>query len=163
MSVAVTVAGIAATSVGAPVFTGICTAVAASLGMTLLDRAAAAVEDAQEAHQPTQGEAVAVSVATEAALTELVAERCSMRFSGEAVTVTVTRDIRGQVTVTAHSETLSRQAVAEQANAVLGRIRQQLAYRQILQKMKTHGFSVSDEALKDDGTVRLHIRRKKRS
>ena len=169
MSVVVTVAGIAATSVGAPVFTGICAAVSASLGMRLLQGAEqAAVAEQLAAAEAQQGAAAGqqsleVTVATESALSELVAERCELTFAGDAVSVTVRRDIRGRISVTAHGEGLTRAEVADRAEAVLGRIRQQLAYRQIMQKMKSHGFAVSTESQQADGTVRVHIRKRKKS
>ncbi|MFT4977012.1 MAG: hypothetical protein ACI8S6_002917 [Myxococcota bacterium] len=162
MSVVVTVAGVAATTIGVPVFTGICTAVAASLGMKLVAQAEAAAEAQAEAAAEAAAQQIDVTVSTQASLEQLVAERCSLSFQGESITMTVQRDIRGKMTVRAHGEGLSRAEVSQQATALLAKIRQQLAYRQIVQKMKSHGFSVASEEQQADGTVRVHIRRKKR-
>ena len=164
MSVVVTVAGIAASSVAAPVFSGICAAAAASLGMKMLSQAEQA---SQQEEAATQAENIAqaeidVTVATEAALTEVVAERCSMTFEGPNIRMVVARDIRGKMTVTAHGEGISREEVSKQAEALLGKVRQQLAYRQVLQKMQQHGFQVSSESQQTDGTVRVHIRKRRK-
>lgn len=171
MSVVVTVAGIAATGVGVPIFSGICTAAAASLGLHLLDQAErahaterreAVMKDALS-QQVAAAEQIEVSVATEVALAEVVAERCSLQFSGPNITLTVQRDIRGAMTITAHGEGISKAEVSRQAEALLGKIRQQLAYRQIVQKMKQHGFQVDTESQQTNGTVRVHIRKKRSS
>ena len=164
MSVVVTVAGIAATSVSASVFSGVCAAAAASLGMVVTQKAEQAAQEADR--QALTSEAtrsqIDVTVATEAALTELVAERCSMTFEGPNIRMVVQRDIRGKMTITAHGEGISRAEVSKQAEALLGKIRQQLAYRQVLQKMQQHGFQVSSEAQQADGTVRVHIRKRRK-
>lgn len=148
-----------------PIFSGICTAAAASLGLQVLKQAelANATERREAMLQESITDSIEVSVATEAALTEVVAERCTMSFTGPNIQLTVQRDIRGKMTITAHGEGISRAEVSRQAEALLGKIRQQLAYRQVLQKMKQHGFQVDTESQKADGTVRVHIRKKKRS
>lgn len=161
MSVVVTVAGVAATAIGTPVFSGVCAAVAASLGLRALEGAeVAAQQEEAERARAAMGETLDVTVATEAALSELVAERCSMTFADDKITMQITRDIRGQITIRAHGEGIRREEVSARAAQLLGKIRQQLAYRQILQKMKSHGFAVDTETQQADGTVRVHIRRK---
>jgi len=169
MSVVVTVAAAGSVVVAGKIFSGVAAAAAAGMGMRMVEVAQKAQEAsrreaafAAEAEALTaEHEAVEVSLATEAALTSVVAERCSLTFTDDVVTMTVTRDIRGKVTVRAHGRGVKRAEVTRRAEELLGRIRQQVAYREVVRKMKEHGFSVGQEARAEDGTVRVHIRRKK--
>ncbi len=166
MSVVVTVAAAGSVVVGAKIFAGVTAAAASAMGLRLIDAAQraeqrnAALQGVTEQGLSEQGTEVEVSVATEAALEKAVAERCSLRFSGEDIDLTVTRDIRGKVTVRAHGRGLSRDQVTARAEELLGRIRQQIAYREVVRKMKLHGFAVKHEAVQEDGTVRVHLKRR---
>lgn len=170
MSVVVTVAAVGAVTAGSKVFAGLAAAAAASLGM----KAAAALSEAQEEQRraglfadeatrlQAEAEQVEVSSATHAALEQVVAERCELRFTDGAIELTVSRDIRGKVTVRAHGHGVSRAVVEERAHRYLGLLQQQVAYRRVLAEMKQHGFAVAEEDRAEDGTVRVRIRRPRR-
>lgn len=169
MSVVVTVAAVGTVAVGSKVFAAMAAAAAAQLGL----QAARAAEQAAEAERrvgllqasvdglQAQAEVVEVSVATEAALQQAIAERCSLSFAADGFELTVIRDIRGKVSVRAHGHRMSRAEVDERARKFLGLLRQQVAYRQVVQEMKRHGFAVAEEARQDDGTVRVSIKRRR--
>jgi len=165
MSVVVTVAAAGTVVVGAKVFTALATAAAASLGLKLVEAAELSAQAVQEQEQALEAASVTqnleVSVATEAALSQVVAERCRLVFADDKVKVVITRDIRGKVTVSAHSSNMSRAQLTQRAEALLGKIRQQVAYRDVVTRMKAHGFNLSQEQALEDGTVRVHLRVKK--
>ncbi len=170
MSVVVTVAAVGSVAVASKVFAGMAAAAAAGLGMKAAE-AAGRVEEEERRHGllqdevdqlRTEAERIDVSVATEAALEQAVAERCSLSFADDRVQLTVTRDIRGKVTVRAHGDGISRAELTERANRFLGLIQQQVAYRQVVTEMKRHGFAVAEEERTEDGTVRVRIKRNRR-
>lgn len=169
MSVVVTVAAVGAVTAGSKVFAGMCAAAAAALGMKAVEALQAASEEerrqelAAEELRALRDEAarVEISSTTEAALQQVVAERCALRFTDGAIEVTVERDIRGKVTVRAHGHGVARAVVAERAHRFLGLLQQQVAYRQVLGALRQHGFAVADEARAEDGTVRVRITRRK--
>ena len=169
MSVVVTVAAAGTVVVTSKVFAGLAAAAAAGMGMRLVDASEAALQSSErslafaaEAERAlAEAEAIDVSVATEGALETVVAERCSLTMTDDRITLHVERDIRGKVTVRAHGRGVPREEVTRRAEDLLGRIRQQVAYREVVRKMKAHGFAVNQEARAEDGTVRVHIRRKK--
>ena len=169
MSIVVTVAAAGTVAVGGKIFAGLAAAAATSLGMRMVENAQQQTERERQSALVTDqmqqtldvSQVVEVSIATEAALEDVVAERCALTFADDQITLSVTRDIRGKVTVTAHGRGVSRAAVTQRAEEMLGRIRQQVAYREVVQKMKQHGFAVGEEARANDGTVRLQLRRKR--
>ena len=165
MSVVVTVAAAGTVVVGGKIFAGLATAAAASMGLKLVEAAEQAAQAAEEQEAAAERAQIAqeleVSVATEAALTKAVAERCRLVFTDAKVRLVITRDIRGKVTVTARGQGLSRAEVTQRAEALLGKIRQQVAYREVVTRMKAHGFDLAQEQSLDDGTVRVKLRVKR--
>lgn len=169
MSVVVTVAAAGTVVVGTKVFAAIAMAAAAQLGLQAA-KAAAQAEESDRRLSLVEEDAralveasnqVQVTLATQAALEQAVAERCSLRFVAEDFELVVERDIRGTVSVHAHSHGMSREQVAEKAHRFLGLLRQQIAYRQVLGKLKRHGFAVAEESRQDDGTVRVTIKQRR--
>lgn len=168
MSVVVTVAAAGGITVAAQVFAGIVTAAATALGMKVI---AAPVKTGSELREEAfaaeaerlvaEAERVDVTIATEAALEKLVAERASLTFADAKIELTVSRDIRGKVNVRAHGEGVSRAEVTARATKLLGLIQQQVAYREVVLKMKAHGLAVETEEKLADGTVRVRLRAKR--
>ena len=166
MSVIVTVGAAGVITLAAPVFSALVTAAAATLGMRVLNQAQAAAEEEARAKAEArasprvEGQEISVTSATEAAITQVVAERCSLSFTDGDVELTVLRDIRGKVTVRAHAHALTRAQLTERAERLLGLIRQQVAYREVVTKLKAHGLAVETEAREADGTVRVRLARR---
>jgi len=168
MSCICTVAAIGSIALPSSVFSGLVATVAAQMGLRALQAAevAHALEDRLEAQTQTAASELAalrtieVTTTQRAGLEEIVAERCALHFESDTVELTVERDIRGKLTVRAHSHTLDQVQVNEQANAMLGRILQAVAYREVVSKMRDHGFEVAAEERLEDGTARVRIRRK---
>lgn len=160
MSVVCTIAAATTVAISSGVLSGIVTAVGAHLGLKLL---AAGSEGQAEGTPATEevagGDLVEVSIATGAALQQVVAERCHLVLGGEGITLTVDRDIRGRLTVRAHGEGLTRVQVQEQAAKLLGLVLQQVAYREVVRTMKANGLQVQGEERTADGVVRVRIGR----
>ncbi len=161
MSMIVTVAAAGSVVVSSKILAGLTAAAAASMGMRLVDAVERATAEGEDQELLTSQE-LEVSVATEAALGEAVAERCRLELAGDQVRMVITRDIRGKLSVTAHSRDLSREELSQRAQRLLGRIRQQVAYREVVTRMGSHGFAVSEERALEDGTVRLRLGIEKR-
>ena len=106
----------------------------------------------------------AMPTATAAPLAERLDQKAidalDAQFGGEGVTLTVTRDIRGQLSVKVHAEGISREEAAQRANQLLGLILQQVAYRDVVKTMKQRGLQVQEEARLQDGTVRVRLGRR---
>ena len=169
MSVVVAVGAAATMQASAAVFSGMAAAAASVLGMQAVKAAALNAEEARRMAMAAEEairlreetERVEISSATEAALTEVVTERQELHFAGDGVELTVKRDIRGKVTVTAHGHRMSRAEVEAFAHRYLGLLRQQVAYREAVTALKRHGFGVAEEQRAEDGTVKVRIRRRR--
>ncbi len=104
---------------------------------------------------------VELSTAQSAAMQELVAERCELHFGDEQFQLSLTRDLRGKLTVRAHGDGMSREEVAERAERFLGLLQQQIAYREVVTRMRAYGLDVTNEARLEDGTVKVRIAKKR--
>ena len=100
---------------------------------------------------------VELGAAQTEAIEGLVAERCHMAFSDGKLTITLNRDVRGRLTVRAHGHGMDRAEVSEKAERFLGMLMQQVAYREVVTKMKRYGLEVQQEARLEDGTVKVRI------
>lgn len=167
MSVVCTVVGVGATYVGATALLGLASAAAAALGLRQLQAAEVEVlrEEAREAlaREATEAqgaiERVELTTSQGAALSQLVAERCQAVFGDASFQLVLVRDVRGQLRVTAHGEGLSREEVAARAARFLGLLQQQLAYREVVLKMREVGLTVQEESRERDGTVKVRLAR----
>lgn len=161
MSVVVTVAAAGAITVAAPILSAIAATAAATLGLKALAEVEAAQRLGADVTTSARNEArIEARVAQEAALSALVADRCTLHFGDDAVTLIVNRDIRGRLTIVAHGELPAAQLRAR-AEQLLGLIQQQVAYRNVVKKMKDHGFSVDAEQRLEDGTARVRLKLKR--
>ena len=161
MSVCVAVAAAGAVTGAAPVLSALAASAAAALGLKALARAdvEAGVRDALEARAVATDEvAIEVGLAEEAALTEVVTERATLWFGDGRITLRVSRDIRGHLTVGAKGEGVRRAELEARAHALLGLIQQQVAYRSVVSRLKSEGFSVDQEERLEDGTARVRLR-----
>ncbi len=162
MSVVVTMAATGAVMVAAPVLAGIAATAAAALGLKALSEAEldARIRRELELHAETTVE-IAVTTATAAALTEVVAERSVLWFGDGRVTLRVARDIRGRLSVQAKGDGVPRHELEATARRLVGLIQQQVAYRSVMVRLKAEGFQVDEEARLEDGSakIRLKLRR----
>ena len=170
MSVICTVAGAGACYLGPAALSGIATATAGVLAMRQLKAAEAETQREEEtARLQAEVDAMAdaatqveLSTAHSDTVGTLVAERCHMVFGNDDITITLTRDVRGKLVVRAHGHGMTRAEVSEQAERFLGLLMQQVAYREVVTKMKRYGLDVTEEARLEDGTVKLRIGKKGR-
>ena len=165
MSVIVTVGAVGAVMVNTGVLVGMATAVATAMGMKSIHTTTAA-EDQQEGREQgfkmqmganASTDTIEISSNASNALKKVVAERCEMTFADAEVSLTVKRDIRGTLTVRAHSETVSKQELSRRAEALLGGIQQQVAYREAVALLKSKGFQIEQEERLADGTARVKV------
>jgi hypothetical protein len=169
MSVVCTVTAASAVYLSAGVLSGIATATATVMGLRQLHQAEGETVQ-EEARDRQAAEAAALVEAVETvelstrqteALKGLVAERCHLVFTDGKLRITLTRNVRGELKVKAHGENTPRAEVAEQAERFLGLLLQQVAYREVVTKMKRYGLDVQQEARAEDGTVKLRISRRR--
>jgi hypothetical protein len=165
MSVVCTVAGAGACYLGPAVLSGLATATAAVMAMRQLKAAEGeTLQEEERLRLEHEAEAmvdavsqVELSPAQRDKVGAMVAERCHMVFGDDRLTLTLTRDLRGKLTVRAHGHGMSRAEVGEAAERFLGLLMQQIAYREVVTKMKRYGLDVQQEARLEDGTVKLRI------
>lgn len=162
MSVIVLVAAPSVVPIASAALSALAAAAAAHVGLKALE---AAELEQRQAHlaalREEAGETVEVRPAAAATLRELVAERATLYFGDDRVTLVVQRDIRGTLTVRAKGDGIAKRELQARAEKLLGLIQQQVAYRDALQKLKQRGFTVEDEARLEDGTARVRVRLKR--
>jgi hypothetical protein len=165
MSVICTVAGAGACYLGPAALSGIATATAAVMAMRQLKAAEGEVQLEEERLRLEDEARAMVDAVSQVELNteqrdkvgSLVAERCHLVFTDDRLEITLTRDVRGKLTVRAHGEGMTRAEVSEAAERFLGLVMQQVAYREVVTKMKRYGLDVQQEARLEDGTVKLRI------
>jgi hypothetical protein len=153
MSVICTVAAGGAVYLSAGALAGLASAAAGAMALRRTDEEQERRQEAGEA----QHARVELSPGREEQLSQLVAERCSLRFEGEELDLELHRDVRGRLSVAAHSELLAQAELMERAERFLGLLMQQVAYREVVTRMKRYGLEVSQEVRLEDGTVRVRI------
>ena len=153
MSVVVVIAATGAISAAAPILGAMAATAAAALGLRALSESEAGARAAVLAHNEAN---VDVRPRQVEALEQIVAERCTLHFGDDACTITVHRDVRGKLSVRAHGH-LPKVQLKAKADAMLGSIQQQIAYRNVVQRMKGHGFVVAAEQRLADGTAKLQL------
>ncbi len=156
MSVVCTVAGGGAVYIGVGVLAGLASATASSMALREVE---ANEEETLRRFEALRQEMKTVELASSQTerLSELVAERCRLLFAGDGMSLELIRDVRGTLTVRAHGEDISQAELTERAERFLGLLMQQVAYREVVTKMKRYGLEVQQEARLEDGTVKVRI------
>lgn len=165
MSVVCTLAVPGVVYLGPTVLAGLASAVATAMALHQLDAAEGEVlREEERARLAVDAQALSDAVsqvelgaAQAEALEGLVAERCHMVFGDDRLILTLNRDVRGKLTVRAHGEGMSAAEVSEKAERFLGLLMQQVAYREVVTRMKRYGLEVQQEARLEDGTVKVRI------
>ncbi len=154
MSVICTVAAGGAVYLSAGALAGVASAAAGALALRRREELESLRAEEGEV-QPA--EVVELAPRQAEAASRLVAERCHLVFEGEDLRLELDRDIRGKLTVRAHGHGMSREEVSSAAERFLGLLMQQVAYREVVTKMRRYGLEVEQEARLEDGTVKLRI------
>ncbi len=159
MSVVVSIAAAGAVTVAGPVLLAATAGAAAALGLKALSDAEVDARARAEVEAELQNtEEIHLSAGQTAALEEIVVERSTQWFGDERITLCVRRDIRGRLSVHAKGQA-TPQELHQRAEALLGRLRQQLAYRAVVKRLGAVGLQVASEEQLADGTARVRVRR----
>jgi hypothetical protein len=155
MSVICTVAAGGAVYLSSGALAGLASAAAGAMALRRAEEERGLEQETGE----EQHARVELAPGREEQLSQLVAERCHLRFEGEEMSLELHRDIRGRLSVNAHSEVLAQAELMERSERFLGLLMQQVAYREVVTRMKRYGLEVSQEQRLEDGTVRVRIGR----
>lgn len=104
------------------------------------------------------GVEVEIEASQAEALVGQVAAGESLVFQREDITLTVVRGRTGKLTVKAHSDIRGKAELEEVAQEFCNRVAQQYAYHTLLEELQTRDFTVVDQQVEEDGTVRVKVR-----
>ena len=101
---------------------------------------------------------VEVELDSSAAITQEVAAGEELVFAQGDVQIAVFRNAEGRVAVRALAKGKTDEELRAIAERMANTLTQQYAYNQLMTELKSRGFTVADQQVEEDGTVRLHVR-----
>lgn len=149
MSVTVTVIAVLPTTAAWPAIVGAATTAATALGFAV----------ASTKGKAKAAEAVEVDIAVEASesVTADLAAGEEITFSREGVEITFYRDVDGRAGIRVHGHK-SKEELQKIGEEFAKKVVQQYTYHQLVTELKSRNLNITDEAVEDDGTVRLQVR-----
>ncbi len=131
-------------------------AVAAAMGYRKLSK-----------HSKEELEAEAGSQITEIDLTdknskiieETLAEDEKIVLAKEGIEVEFYKDAAGQFAIHVRGQGIDNETLRKEGEEIIGRVRQQYAYQQIMDKMEKKGFEVSKEEVGEDKRIKIRLER----
>lgn len=141
-----------------PVLLPILTAAAAACGYVSAERAEAR-ERVRGRNRGKSRDEVEVPLEQSEVLAEAMQRDTSFTASKGDIRVTVSRDIRGQLRVSACGEDVAKDVLRQEAQALTNSIVQQYAYHKLMAELKQRGFQVAHESVTEDRRIRLTVRR----
>ena len=135
-----------------PVVAAAATAAAAALGYAAAGTATGAGVEVKA------GTEVDIQAASAEAVTAGLTLGEVLTFTKGEVSVRIGRDNRGKVFVKVHSPHHSKAELQAIGQELCNKIAQQYAYHRLVSEMKQRNFTVLDETVEEDGTVRLKVR-----
>jgi hypothetical protein len=150
---------------GWPTFCAAAATAAASLGFKVLkgleqeelneiERKAAMEKRAREAEGTVELEMKDSNV-----LTEQVRADDEMILGKGEIQVRIYKDARGKCAIHVMGKGKSKQELKKEGTELLNKITQQYAYQKVTQELKSRGFSITDEAVTEDGKIKIRLRR----
>lgn len=149
MSVTVTIVAVLPTTAAWPAIVGAATTAATALGFAV----------ASSKGKAKVAEAVEVDIAVEASesVTADLAVGEELVFSRDGVEVKFYRDVEGRAGIKVHGRK-SKEELRQIGEDFARRVVQQYTYHQLVTELKGRNLNITDEAVEEDGTVRLHVR-----
>ncbi len=77
----------------------------------------------------------------------------------DGVRVEFGRDHRGTCTICMSGEGYSKEELREMGRQISAKVVQQYAYNKVITELKERDYTVADEQVAVDGTIKLHVRR----
>jgi len=142
----------AAVAASWPVLSGIISAACTAAGFKALKASVPMSEDASVA---PRGEAVEFEVASARAAE--VGQMQTLQVTDGAVTATFYQDERGQCKLHVEGDRSQRELI-EIGRGLMQRVRQQLAYQRVMEELKRQGYTVVQEQVAADESIRLRVR-----
>jgi len=139
-----------------PVILSVVTAAASACGYAA---AQAQAQRQPRARSKRKAEQVEVCVEQSEVLSEAMQRDSTFTATKGDITVTVSKDVRGQLSVCASGENVPKLRLQEEAQALTNRIVQQYAYHKVMTELGSRGFQVVNESVSADQRIRLRVRR----
>ncbi|MFH1768433.1 MAG: DUF1257 domain-containing protein [Candidatus Omnitrophota bacterium] len=92
-------------------------------------------------------------------LNEVLEKEGNIALKRDDMTITFTRDLRGQCKIHLDAENKNEEELKEIGQNTLNKILQQYSHKKVISDLESKGFSVSDEEVLDDGTIKIQVRR----
>ena len=140
---------------GWPAITAACAGAAAALGMAVAQGAADSAEEAQTAVANT----VEVAVDNAEVVAENMATGQQIVMTQGEVKVRVFRDERGRCRVCVEGPGRSNEELETIGRDVVQKMTQMFVYNKLMTELKAKGFSVLQEEIAQDDSVRIRVRR----
>lgn len=140
------------TAAGWPIFAGAAAAVAASMGLRALKSGLR--QKVQETRRP-----VALELENVESLGAAVRDDDSLSFGDGVIRVTVAKDARGKCTVHVSGEGKTDDELRALGSTFLKKVMQQYAYQRVAAELKKKGFTIVQEEVSPQETIRLRFRK----
>lgn len=138
-----------------PVLTALVGAAAQALGYRLLQEEA----DVEAGVPASLARVVELTLEHSQILEEALARGRSFILEKEDLRLTFRRGVRGEVTVSAESDSLSQADLQAEGQQFLNRVVQQYAYNKLMTELKSEGYAMAEEQVGEEGRIYLRVRR----
>ena len=142
-----------------PVFSAVVAAAATSLGYSVVAEGMDRINQALKGTEISKRSQVALEIANSELVTEQLGRDQRISVTRGGVTVTFSRDARGRAQIcvagTGHTEDALR-AFGEELSK---RVVQQYVYQRVMDELRAHQFTVVEEEVEADQSIRLKVRR----
>jgi hypothetical protein len=140
---------------GWPVITAAVTAAVASMGFSVVTRAAAATPVVSTTTARNKAE---IEVEDSEILAESASVAGEMVVERDGVRAVFTRDTRGALKLCVEGDRLSKSELKKIGEELLGRVTQQYVYHRIVTELQDRHMTIVDEHVDADHTVRIRVR-----
>lgn len=133
-----------------PIFTAAAAAAAGALGYTIHK---ATREEVDLSHTAQ------IKVENSQALGEALGRQGGLELRQEKTTIRVERDARGQCRISVCNPTKGGEELKKIGYDFLHRLTQQYAYGKVMEEVKKSGFTVTQEKVSEDKTIKITVRK----
>jgi hypothetical protein len=136
-----------------PAFSAAVAAAASSLGYQIASQA-----PKMQARQAASAPSVSLEIANSDVVTEQLGRDQRITVTREGVTVTFSRNARGQASLCVSGQGEDTETLRAQGEELSQAVVQQYIYQKLMNEMKTRGFVVVEEETSNDRSIRLKVR-----
>ena len=142
-----------------PAFSAVVAAAATSLGYSVVAEGVDRINQGLKEDQASQRQEIELEIANSELVTGQLERDQRIRVTRGGVTVTFSRDVRGRAKICVTGTGQTDEALRAFGEELSGRVVQQYVYQRVMEELRAHQFTVVEEEVEGDQSIRLKVRR----